>query len=91
VPLTLDLVDKGLVSLKRWVESMTVAPAKLLKLPHGTLQKGRDADVTVIRHGREWQLTAEMLKSKSHNSPFLGWKFKSQIACTIVGGKVVFE
>jgi dihydroorotase len=91
VPLTLDLVDKGVVSLKRWVESMTVAPAKLLKLPHGTLQKGRDADVTVIRHGKEWELTREMLLSKSHNSPFLGWKFKSQIACTIVGGKVVHE
>jgi dihydroorotase len=91
VPLTLKLVDDGLVALKRWVESMTTAPAKLLKLPHGTLQKGRDADVTVIRHGREWELTREMLLSKSHNSPFIGWKFKSQVACTIVGGKVVYE
>lgn len=91
VPLTLKLVDDGLVSLKRWVESMTTAPAKLLRLPHGTLQKGRDADVTVIRHGREWEFTREMLLSKSHNSPFIGWKFKSQVACTIVGGKVVFE
>jgi dihydroorotase len=91
VPLTLKLVDDGLVSLRRWVESLTIAPARLLKLPHGTLQKGRDADVTVIRHGREWQLTRELILSKSHNSPFLDWKFNSQIACTIVGGKVVHE
>lgn len=91
VPLTLKLVDDGIVSLKRWVETMTVAPAKLLKLPYGTLARGRDADVTIIRHGREWQLTKEKILSKSHNSPFLNWKFNSQIACTIVGGKVVYE
>lgn len=90
-PLTLKLVDDGIVSLKRWVESMTVAPAKLLKIPYGTLQKGRDADVTIIRHGREWQLTKDKILSKSHNSPFLNWKFNSQVACTIVGGKVVYE
>ena len=84
-------MDDGIVSLKRWVESMTVAPAKLLKIPYGTLQKGRDADVTIIRHGREWQLTKDKILSKSHNSPFLNWKFNSQVACTIVGGKVVYE
>lgn len=94
VPLTLGLVDQGVLPLKRWVESMTTGPAKLLKLPHGTLQKGRDADVTIVRHGREWQLTADMLFSKSRNTPFLdryGWKFNSQVAYTIVGGKVVHE
>jgi dihydroorotase len=91
VPLTLKLVDDGLISLKRWVESMTVGPARLLKLPHGTLHKGRDADVTVIRAKSEWQLTDDRILSKSRNSPFLNWKFNSQIAYTIVGGKVVFE
>lgn len=90
VPLTLRLVEDGVVSLKRWVESLTTAPSKLLHLPYGTLQKGRDADVTIVRK-REWELTREMLLSKSHNSPFIGWKFKSQVACTIVGGKVVYE
>src|SRR5262249_38931890 len=71
VPLTFKLVENGIVPLKRWVESMTSAPARLLKLPYGTLQKGRDADVTILRTGREWQLARERILSKSHNSPFL--------------------
>jgi dihydroorotase len=91
VPLTMRLVESGIVSLRRWVESLTVAPAKLLNLPHGTLRVGQAADVTVIRNNREWVLTEDRILSKSRNSPFLNWKFKSEVAYTIVGGKVVHE
>lgn len=91
VPLTLKLVEDGIVSMSRWVESMTIAPAKLLNLPHGTLKIGQAADITIVRTGKEWTLTEDRILSKSRNTPFLGWKFKSQVAYTIIGGKVVHE
>jgi dihydroorotase len=31
------------------------------------------------------------LKSKSKNSPFLGWKMKGRASFTLVGGRVVHE
>jgi dihydroorotase len=87
VPATLALVHEGIVSLARWVESLTVKPAKLLNLPYGTLQPGRDADVTVIRPDAEWTLTGDQILSKSHNSPFIGTRFKGSIVATIIGGQ----
>ncbi len=90
VPLTLSLVHRGILSPLRWVESLTSNPARLLKLPYGTLRVGSDADVTLIRPNQEWTLTEDHLLSKSRNSPFLGWKFKGAIMNTLIGGKIVY-
>jgi dihydroorotase len=86
VPVTLRLVHDGIVSLDRWVESMTLAPAKLLKLSLGTLKVGAAADLTLLDPDREWVFTAEANRSKSQNSPFLGDKFRGKVLLTLVEG-----
>lgn len=91
VPLTLKLVHDGIVAPLRWVESLTLQPAKLLKLPLGTLKIGSAADVTLIRPEKAWKLTKEQIVSKSANSPFIGWNFKGEIQATLVNGKIVYE
>ncbi len=90
VPLTLRLVHDHVVSLKRWIEALTIAPARLLNLPYGTLRKGRDADVTIINPSENWIWDESCVLSKSRNSPFLGWKMKGQIKATFVSGRPVF-
>jgi len=91
VPLTLKLVHDGILSVSRWVEALTTGPAKLLNLPHGSLAVGRDADITILSPKRLWTLDSSMILSKSHNSPFLGWKLTGQVDKTFVGGKAVYE
>ena len=86
IPATLKLVHDGVISLDRWVESFTLAPAKLLKLPLGTLKKGTAADITVIDPQLSWTLRDDLFVSKSHNSPFLGWNFKGKAVATLVQG-----
>jgi len=90
-PLTLGLVHQGILSPSHWVETMTLSPARLLNLPHGSLAVGREADVTLIHPNQEWTLTESDIVSKSHNSPFFGWKFKGKVAATLVGGKIVYR
>ena len=90
VPLTLKLVHDGIVSEKRWVEAFTSKPAKLLKLPHGSLRVGSIADVTLLDPKRAWTLNEDQILSKSKNSPFLGWKFKGKVMHTVLGGQEVF-
>jgi dihydroorotase len=90
VPLTLKLVHDGIVSPMRWVESLTTQPARLLNLPLGTLQVGKDADVTLLQANEKWVLTEERILSKSINTPFLGWEFKGKIMATVVGGKIQY-
>lgn len=91
VPLTLKLVHDGIVSAKRWVESMTISPAKLLGLPHGTLRVGSEADITILDPHLDWTFNDDAVLSKSHNSPFLGWKFKGRARATFVGGKMAYQ
>jgi dihydroorotase len=38
-----------------------------------------------------WVVDAARFRSKSRNSPFVGWKLEGGVAATIVGGVVRFE
>ncbi len=89
VPLTLKLVEQGILSPLRWVECLSMNPARLLNLPYGTLQKGREADITLIHPEWEWKFTADQILSKSQNTPFLDWNLKGAAIATLVGGKLL--
>ena len=73
------------------ITKFTVAPARLLRLPKGTLSVGADADVTVFDPDCEWMFASETTASKSRNNPFYGWSLKGKAITTIVGGKIVWH
>lgn len=85
------LVNTNVLTLKKVIEKMTVAPAKILNLNKGTLRVGADADVIVVDPKAEWTVDATQFASKSKNTPFNGWKLKGKVLYTIVGGKVVVK
>ncbi|GFE58244.1 dihydroorotase [Geobacter sp. AOG1] len=91
LPLSLKLVEEKVLTLSQLVEKMAGNPAKILGIDRGTLKAGAVADITVIDPAAEWKVDAEMLASKSKNSPWLGEKMKGGAAYTILGGKVVFK
>jgi dihydroorotase len=79
------------LSLPDLIAKFTVAPARLLRLPKGTLSVGADADVTVFDPDREWVFSQQATASKSRNSPFYGWPLKGNAVLTIVGGRMVWR
>jgi dihydroorotase len=89
--LSLRLVLDGLLSLPALIEKMTVNPARILRLPKGTLAIGADADITVIDPGREWTVDRTAFRSRGKNSPFHGWNMKGKAILTIVGGVIRFR
>ena len=91
LPLSLKLVEDGVLDLKALVSLMSCNPAKILGIDRGTLKPGAVADVTIIDPLKSWQVTAEKLESKSKNSPFLGWQMKGAAVYTIVKGQVVHK
>lgn len=89
VPLSLALVRSGKLKPLRWAELVSSAPARLLGLKcKGTLKPGMDGDVTVVDPKAE-RVLAPPFKSKSANTPFIGWKLVGQAAATIVAGRIV--
>ena len=91
LPLTLRLVEEGLIDLPKAVALMTCGPAAALGIPAGQLEEGGVADVTVIDTALAWTVDAQQLVSKSKNTPFDGWTMKGAALCTIVGGKIAYQ
>jgi dihydroorotase len=89
LPLSLKLVDEGVLNLNLLIEKMSCNPSKILGLNRGTLKTGSVADITLIDPLAEWTVEADKLASKSKNSPFLGWNLKGAAACTVLAGRVV--
>jgi len=91
LPLTLELVRQNVLTMRRMIESLTIAPARNLGLDRGTLAVGAAADVVIFDPEREWTLDASTLASKSNNTPFDGWRCQGKVTRTIVGGRSVWE
>ncbi|NJD89918.1 MAG: dihydroorotase [Geobacter sp.] len=89
LPLSLKLVDEGVLTLPELVEKMACNPAKILSLGRGSLASGAVADITIFDPAAQWTVEADKLQSKSKNSPFLGWQLKGKAVATVVSGKIV--
>jgi dihydroorotase len=91
VGLSLRLYHEGLLSLPQLIALHTINPTRVLGLPHGTLQVGSVADITLLDPEYEMVVDASTLRSRSKNSPFLGWRLRGAAMLSMVGGKVIFE
>ncbi len=91
LPLTLRLVDEGVLDLHTAIKRLTSGPASVVDLPYGRLVVGTSADVCIFDPDRPWQLVARNMTSCGRNTPFDGWDFKSRVTCTLFEGRLVYE
>lgn len=91
LPLTLHLVRDGVLSLSEAIEKLTVNPARILGLPHGTLAVGRPADLTLFDAHASWRLDPLAARSRSQNTPFAGWELTGKVRLTMVDGRIVYD
>lgn len=92
LPVTFDLlVVKNRMPLTRFVALWSTNPARVFKLPGGTLRVGAAADITIFDPEQRATVNPEKFRSLSRNTPFAGTRLRGWPAATIVGGKVVFR
>ncbi len=91
LPLTLELVEEGVMTLPQAITKLTSRPAEIFNLDWGTLSPGKDADIVIFDPEKEWTVEVKNFKSKSKNSPFDGRVVKGQVMYTLVRGKTVFS
>jgi dihydroorotase len=89
--LSYRLVEEGLLKLEGLIPLLTSKPLAVLGKPYQGLKEGAPADLTLIDLKQEWTYRASEGFSKSRNTPFEGWKFKSRVVGTWVGGRQVFK
>ena len=86
-----EFYHTGILSLHQIVDMLSLRPARLLKIPGGTLAEGSAADLILVDLDREWEVRVEDFYSKSVNSPFTGWKLKGKAVATMVAGEWVYK
>jgi dihydroorotase len=84
------LVHAGVLRLPRLIELLSMNPARILRVPGGSLADGAPADISILAPDLKVTVDASKMKSKSRNTPFDGWRLKGGVAATIVGGRAVY-
>jgi len=82
-------VDTGILDLNRFVEVFSTNPAKILKLSKriGSLEKGKEANITIFDPNKEWTIDSSKFLSKSRNTAFEGEKTKGKAKFVFVKGR----
>ena len=83
-----ELIAPGLLDWPDLARKMSLNPAQILGIEKGTLNVGRDADITIVSPDKEWVAEKNGCVSKSKNSCFLGRRLKGLIEYTICAGKI---
>lgn len=82
------LIGPGHLTWSELIARLTIGPAKLLGLPHGSLSPGSAADVTLIDPDESWVVDAAEFRSRSSNTPFDGRTVTGRIIATFVDGEL---
>ena len=92
LPIMLDHVNKGNLSLFKLCQLISTNPAKLYKVINkGEIKLNNDADLTIIDMNKEVTITNDMMANKSGWSPFNSKKVKGWPIMTIVNGNIVMR
>lgn len=91
VPVMLDQVSRGRISLPRLVEVLSEATAKTFGLypRKGAIIPGADADFTIVDLQRRWTIRNERLHSKTKLSPWHGRSGLGAPVTVVLRGRVV--
>jgi dihydroorotase len=91
LPLTLRLVEEGILELSTAIARLTAGPATVLNLPLGHLSPGMSADVCVFDPERIWTLDRSRMLSAGRNTPFHDWEFRGRVTHTLFEGRLVYR
>jgi dihydroorotase len=75
--------------IRRYVEVLSTAPARVLNVPGGTLLPGNPGDVVVFGDD-PWRVDPRAFASKGHVTPFAGLVLPRKIRATVVAGTAVY-
>ena len=92
VPIMLDHVAAGRLSLTRFVDLTSAGPQRIFNIARkGRIAHGYDADFTVVDLAAEREITDDWIESKTGWTPFHGTKVTGWPIMTIVRGGVVMR
>ena len=92
LPLLLTLVKKNRLTFSQAIWLLAEKPAEIYGLnDRGRLEKGKNADITVVDFNSKFKIQASKFKSKAKFSPYDSWDVQGKVVKTIVNGILIFD
>ena len=92
VPIMLNHINEGKLTLNRFVELTSLNPARLFGIKNkGSIEVGNDADFTIIDMQKEQTIEDSWINSKCGWTPYNGMKVKGWPIMTIIRGEIVMR
>ncbi|MCM8855362.1 MAG: dihydroorotase [Candidatus Thiodiazotropha sp.] len=91
LPLTLKLVEQGVLDMSSAIARLTCGPADILGLPLGRLTPKLAADICIFNPHQRWQVASDKLLSAGKNTPFIGWEMPGRVTHTLLKGRLVYS
>ena len=91
LPLSLEMYHNESLTLNKIIETLTINPAKILKIKKGSLAKGFDGDICVLDLEAPWAVQAHKLKSKSKNTAIERRNLQGKVLMTFLNGQLAFN
>jgi dihydroorotase len=88
VPLLLELVRAKELSLARFVDALTRAPARVGGIQAPSLRQGARAELCLVDPAAKYTVDPARLRSKSKNTPFLGKTVEGRVLMTTANGSI---
>ena len=92
LPLMLDAVSKGKITLSKLIELMSINPGKIFGIKdRGEIKEGYYGDLVIVDLEKKFILENKTTLSKCGWTPFDGYTGCGKIETTIVNGKIVYN
>ncbi|MBR2976106.1 MAG: amidohydrolase family protein, partial [Alistipes sp.] len=88
--LNTHLVGKGVITLDKLVELMSINPRKVFRI-EGGLEVGERADIVLLDTAKEWQVDSSKFYSMGRVTMFDGCWMKGDAVMTLHRGKIVYD
>lgn len=88
--LNTHLVRKGVITMERLVELMSLNPRKVFRIAGG-LNEGDRADVVLLDTEKEWRVNSEKFYSMGRISMFDGREMTGDVVMTLHRGEIVYD
>jgi len=85
------LVVSGEVPLATLIARMSTTPARIAGLEAPSVAAGAVANVCVVDPLAVWTVAPDTLKSRSHNTPWLGQELTAKVRLTVAAGRVAWD
>ena len=85
------LVEKGIITLEKLIEIMSVNPNKRFGFDGGRIEDGAPADLTVLDLNAHYRIDSDTFLSKGKATPFNGWDVDGKVVMTMVEGDIKYE